>query len=258
MTCGEYRVVAEPERARERAEEEARRVLDVLRYSLPALYSDRLRVAVGLVGDIGRTVRLTPIFSADNTFFRLATQRIGSLSEFELSAENVQTMTEIGAFEIANLLSLRSKQLSSFEDVLLRAVHWFANAQTQTDQENELLSLVTSLETFFTPEPGEPIADAVARGVACVVSTDPATQAYLYRRMKKLYDERSRIAHGGAKVILRKDLDELELIAAEVIAVLVRRKGEFTGKVGKKALQNWVKKQMLANEHSMRSEEMAD
>ena len=53
--CAEFRVIAEPGRARERAEEETRRVLDILRYSIPSLYPDNYRVSVSLMGEITRT-----------------------------------------------------------------------------------------------------------------------------------------------------------------------------------------------------------
>lgn len=240
MTYGEYHVVAEPVRAYERAEADARRVLDVLRYAIPACYATNLKVGVGLLGDLGRTNRLTPIISADNTASKLRTQSVGPLSLFHVSSENIQTMADIGALEISKLLEQEESSLSPFDSALLRAVHWFANAQVQGEQENELLSLVTALETFFTLDPGQPIADAVAKGVACVIGQDMQTQTYLYSHIKGYYNSRSRISHGGTKVILEADLKELRVMVGEVLAQLVKRRGEFKAKDGKKQLQAWV------------------
>ncbi len=46
----EYRVVAEPTRAQERAEDEVHRVLDLLRYAIPHIFKKGVSIAVGMVG----------------------------------------------------------------------------------------------------------------------------------------------------------------------------------------------------------------
>ncbi len=63
--CAKFQAIAEPERARERAEEETRRVLDILRYCIPFLYPSNLRVSVSLKGERNRQLRWTPIISCD-------------------------------------------------------------------------------------------------------------------------------------------------------------------------------------------------
>ena len=49
--CVKYKKIAEPEMARKSAENEARKVIDILRYAIPALYKESERVAIGLQGE---------------------------------------------------------------------------------------------------------------------------------------------------------------------------------------------------------------
>ncbi len=59
--CAEFKIVVEQKRARERAEEETRRVIDLILYSIPALYQKGLRVTTGLFGEVSFVSRITPI-----------------------------------------------------------------------------------------------------------------------------------------------------------------------------------------------------
>ncbi len=64
--CAEFKVVAEPGRSLERAEEESQRVIDIFRYAIPALYSSKdKQVVIGLQGEFSRQLRHAVIISAD-------------------------------------------------------------------------------------------------------------------------------------------------------------------------------------------------
>ncbi|MGB8346711.1 MAG: hypothetical protein WCD86_17620, partial [Ktedonobacteraceae bacterium] len=125
--CAEFNVNAESQRARERAEWEARQVLDLLRYSASVLYSKGLNVAVGLQGEVISVIRIIPVLSLDGQSTELITSREGFLSPFELSPENIQKMEQIGILKVAKLLENPKKQ-TSFEKTLLHGIHWFATS----------------------------------------------------------------------------------------------------------------------------------
>jgi low affinity Fe/Cu permease len=62
--CAEYRIIAEPDKAREMAEDEARRVIDLFRYAIPAMYGSSQKVTIGIKGDINSAIRYIPIISS--------------------------------------------------------------------------------------------------------------------------------------------------------------------------------------------------
>jgi hypothetical protein len=216
--CAEFYAIAEPQRVKERAVKEIREVLDLLRYVIYVLTEKGLEIAVGLHGEVISTVRTSFIFALDGQSFQEHSTRVGSLSSFELTSENIGKMEQIGIFKVAEILKQPHK-VTDFEQMLLRGIHWFATSQTQFERENELLNLMTCLETIFTrsgPDFINPsISDQVADGVARLLTTD-------------LYGMRSGVSHGGAKVILEADLKDLRNIAKELIIQMIEWKDKYT------------------------------
>ncbi len=241
MVCSVHRVIAEPIRARERAEEETRRVLDVLRFSIPSLYRPELNVSIGLFGEVCFSKRLVPTFSEDIRF-GIAIKSIGPLCQFEVSNENIREMETIGVFVIADLLNKKSRELNDFEEIIIRAIHWYSDSQLQQEGANQLLSLISCLETFFTPKNSDPIANSVAEGVALIIARDLESRKKVKQWIKKVYRIRSRISHGGEKDVLEKDLRYLSFIGQKVIAMLIKKKGDF---LSQKNLLEWIEEEKL-------------
>jgi hypothetical protein len=238
--CARFEAVAEPIRMRERAEEECRRCLDLLRYAIPSLYPKDLNVAVGLSGEVAPAQRLTPTFSSDA--YDINMKSVGPLMPFEFDPRNIEIMEQLGVLEVSTLLKKPHTDLTNYENALLRGIHWFADAQVQPEIENKLLSLTACLETFLTPKDGSPIGNSIAEGAAMMIADDLESRRYLKRRVKQLYGMRSGVSHGGRKVILEPDLAELTAIARVLTMKMIERKGEFQSQ---KALLGWIEEQKL-------------
>lgn len=240
--CAEFRVIAEPGRARERAEEETRRVLDILRYSIPSLYPDNCRISVSLLGEIISTSRWIPIISSDSKSFSESSRLIGPLVPFELGDSNIKQMEEIGAFKLSDIIAKPEKQLTDFEKTLLRALHWFSSSLTQHEIENQLLNMITCLETLLTPRGSNPIGTAIAEGVAILIRTGVENRIILKKKVQEIYRLRSAISHGGKKEIFESDVKELREISKTLIKTMIKRKDEFKSQ---KELLDWIEKQKL-------------
>ena len=241
--CAEFRVIAEPGRARERAEEETRRVLDILRYSIPSLYPDNCRISVSLMGEITRTSRWIPIISSDSKSFSESSRAVGPLVPFELGDSNIKQMEEIGVFKLSDILAKPEKQLTDFEKTLLRTLHWFSSSLTQHEIENQLLNMITCLETLLTPRDGNPIGTAIAEGVAILIRTGYEDRIILKNKVQKIYRSRSAVSHGGKKEIFESDVKELREISRTLIKTMIKRKDKFKSQ---KELLKWIEKLRLS------------
>lgn len=246
-TCTRFEVTAEPERAKERAEEETRRVLDILGYCIPFLYPSNLRVNISLKGEIDRQLRCTPMISSDGKSASLPSRVIGPIAPFALNNENIDKMGKIGAFRLFSILTKAKRELNDFEEALLRSIHWFSNHLNQVEIENQFLSLVTCLETLLTPRGDDPIGNSIAEGIAILLITDDgnrndmvARRMNMKSRLKKLYRKRSGISHGGSKQVFESEVRELRMIAKILIAEMVRKKDEFQAQ---KDVLDWIDKQ---------------
>jgi hypothetical protein len=236
--CGEVRVVAEPRRAEEIALEEARRVIDLLRFSILLLDRDKDKKVIGLQGEACEDTRATVSIKAGDT----GVNYMGSVvfHPFPLTRQTVEAMQEIGVFVLSDLL--RKKGLTDFEEVILRAVHWLASAQAQFENENALLNLVTCLETFLKPAKDDPITATIAEGAAILTATGLEERKRRKNRVKAFYGMRSRLTHEGHGEILSSDLAELTGIARDLTVQMIRRKDEF---LTQESLRNWIDDQKL-------------
>lgn len=245
QVCSIFKVVAEPEQAWIRAEEETRRVLDLLRFAIPALYPKGFNVAIGLQGEVFRVSRWIPILSTDGKSFTAQENIVGPLIPFEINDPHLERMIKIGMFKMSKVIAKLDKELGDFERVVLRALHWVANSQTQEESENKLLNLITCMETFLTPRDGNPIGTFIAEAVAILLADNLENRKRLKKRVQELYRLRSAVSHGGRKAILDTDLSELEKIAGILTMTLIKRMDEFPTH---KALFDWIESKKLGGE----------
>lgn len=231
IVCAKFSVNAEAIRAKERGEDEARRIIDLFRYAIPVIYSDQLRVSVGLYGEVLPTVtKLSPIISNKGKIFSMRYESTGPLQAFALSNENKEIMKEIGVFRLANVLRKHRNKLTDFERTLINGVHWFATSQTQNEIENKILNLIICLETFLVPRDGNPIGTFIAEGVAFILSKDLENRLLIKSKVKTFYNKRSKLSHGGSKDILESEYYELLLFVHQFVRIMIQRKDEFKSK----------------------------
>ncbi|WP_395598139.1 hypothetical protein AB4P95_27985 [Pseudomonas sp. A1437] len=212
-------IIAEPNRAFERAKDEARRVIDILRYSSKFIYPLSEDVRIGLIGDHPRADRIGYVTREKG--FLLTSDAVGSPRAFVVDKAALTTMDSIGALELAGYLN--EEQLSPFKECLLRAVHWYSSAITQSERENSYLHLMIALETLFTPEKGEPIANTIAESTALIINTTLPGRKQIKKFIKKCYGTRSTIAHGGKQTVSDTDLWELLIMVSNVIRQLTKK-----------------------------------
>src|SRR5207237_71510 len=88
--CVEWRGIAEPNQAVILAEEEARRILELLRFSIPMLYATTSAVVIGLQGEALAGSRHTLTMTPDLRNFFQTFNLTGSVIAFELSSSNLE------------------------------------------------------------------------------------------------------------------------------------------------------------------------
>ncbi len=194
FTVAEYSIVADPERAAERALDETRRCIDFLRFLIATepRWSDS--VQVGFCHDVG---------GSEWTMFVTGTQFVHLLKSFasparrayHIDSHSVHEFARLGLDSLAEALARNTA--TRFDRILARAIHWFSDAQVQRESEGQLLSLVTALETLFTPPKVERIRLAIAEGAAQLIGEAYNDRIWLRNRVLGLYSKRSEISHGG-------------------------------------------------------------
>lgn len=239
-----FEVLAEPIRARERAEIETKRAIDLLRYSVPSLYSNDYEVKVGLLGDVPKkTTRFEPTLALDNSNFSLNKEIAGPIVPFQFNEKNLKIMEDIGVFVLSEILQNTNDNIKEIESALLRGIHWLGNSTIDNDIENSFLNLVICLETFLTPRNRDPIASSIGEGVAFALAEDVESRKRIKKKIKDFYNKRSGISHGGDKSVHIGELVYLQRLTISFTVWLIDNIDKFNSV---KDLLNWVEDQKLS------------
>lgn len=239
--CAESEVVAEPIKAKEIAEKRTLSVIHLLRYSIPTIYNEK-KISIGLQGEIGET-RLTPIIAKDGSKFKFNLELASFKRYFEISKDTKDNFKKIGVFELSKLL--KKTELTDYEDVLIRGVHWFADSINQNETVNKYLSLIVCLETFLSPNKTAPISNSLAEGIALLLYEGFGKRKKIKSRVKELYDLRSKVFHGGCtKSIKEEDYNDLRSLLQNLIIFLIGKKEKLKTK---KELLELIEQKKLSN-----------
>lgn len=216
-------VVAEPARAFERAKDEARRAIDILRFTSKTLYNISEDIRIGLDGDHPRADRRG--FVSSSTGVVVTGDAVGSVRPLIINEDAIEHMKVTGAMSLAGFLTIEKP--TKFQESLLRSVHWLSSAITQSEHENKYLHLIIALETLFTPPKGEPIANTIAESAALVINNTLPGRKQIKKAIKQAYGTRSIIAHGGKKPITDSDYYTLLIYVINVLMNLIKKHSEF-------------------------------
>lgn len=236
-TCSILRAVGEPQKVFEIAETETRRALDLIRFSIPALYPARQRVNVSLAYELSTGFRNVPVIATDGSSFALHANRAGPLRPYVFTNKTSGRLDDIGVSRLSELLRKPRTSLTGFEKALLRSVHWFASAYGQEEPENALLNLITSLEVLFTPRDRSPIATSVAESAALVFGEDLESRLEIKRLVLARYNDRNKISHGGRLAVEESEVEQLMAVVGEVLVRMVERLDEFRSR---EAIAEWL------------------
>ena len=233
----EYIVCAEPTRAKERAIEETRRVIDVLRFSIAALYDEAYKVNIAINGEIIQNVRHVSMISTDKKHFSFGTDSVGAFLHYEINNKTIKILKDIGVNKLFNILKKEFESLTEFEKTIFRTIHWYASHTIQDEIENKLLNLITSLETLLTPRDGNPIGNAIAEGAAIIYTEGIENRRKIKKRIQVLYRTRSAVSHGGKKSVTEQDIFDLKFIIRNIISILIEKLSEINTQ---RDLLNWI------------------
>lgn len=249
----EFKSVSDSIKIIEKALEEIHRVLDILRFSIPYLFSEHfyegiifpghtkqiyqewVNMNAGLPGEIiedGISI-ITHFYGSYSTQYL----NVGHLFDLDISKETIKKFEKLGVFKLLNLVKRGS--LNEFEKTLLRGIHWFSNAFVHNRVEDKFLNLIICLETFLTPDQKdqEPITASIAEGVALLTEDTLVKRKSTRKRIKEFYGKRCALSHRGSGKIEPAEYRELLSITKRFILIMMSKLESFNTK---EDLRNYI------------------
>lgn len=251
--CAVHHITAEPERAKETAEEQTQDVLDLLSYFISFIHSRDYNGAVRLQGEMASGHRTTLLLTSDADRLHQVNQRTGAYMPIQFTAEDIEDMKRLGIFDVSAIIE--SGRPTKFQKTVLEGIRWFAASQRQDVLDIEFVNLVTCLENCLTPNDSSSISASVAEGCALLLQDDLKPRRELRAHVSEIYSIRSGIVHRGKRITSERDklcLAHLRAIARDLLLVLIKE--HINDFKSKDDLLEWLTEQKLAPKSDPTSE----
>lgn len=206
------------------ASERLNRVLDLVRFSLPHWLTYSREAGFGIQAQFPSTTTSYHLHADGFSFNRDQT-------EFPVAIDQkaITVMQSIGVFELADLLS--SVKVTDLERAILRSIHWYARAESESDTIHELLSRVISIETILIVPDERPISSWVSESTAMILRDHVGDRESLRDAVANFYKCRNEIVHGGNKfenlLVKAGGIHALRKINGDLIAWAIHHRGQF-------------------------------
>jgi Apea-like HEPN len=242
-TFGEIEVEAfDRDAAVSLAEKTLRGTIDALNY-FGEFFSD-MEARVFLPGDAAPCRCITVISrkaEPSNNVFAFGTK--GPMGLFSFPSTN-SPAKGVEAFErVSNLLA--SSNTSDLEDRILAALKMSGRASTDDRNDSAFLRSCISLETLLSNKDQGEITLAFSLRAVHLIFTDASMRMDWFRKMKKYYGLRSRLAHAGTADISDADVANVRLISRQAIFMMLVTE-PFNKMIKADDLERWFEQQLLA------------
>ena len=210
--------VAEVNQARISSSQSIGMALSVLKFLTPYTQDLPEYVGLGLPGEFAMAAYSSIVFSEDgsfNTDFPLA----GRYLPFKIDDQFLQRHGD--ALEsLSEIIVSRSR--SEIEERILVAIQWAGRAHSDSQPQQQVLSLMTALECLLNPTNGKPLRIGVSESAVLLVGSEGLEERLkLFHFLGSMYDVRSKIIHGGSAEPSDSDIANLQQVVGAVIMRVV-------------------------------------
>lgn len=219
----EFLAVADPQKTKELALIETRRVIDILRYTIAWTEEDHTNVMVGIAGELIDDRPCIPVFGHNGRICYKSSVQPKWKYPVRLNKEKIMSNRYVPLFNL-----LEKNELTDFEEAILTSIHWFSMSYEQREDENKLLNLMTSLEAFC--KDGFEIRKTISETVALVTSDDVDNRKKIKKFIMDRYKERSKISHGERQVISNGNLTDIRTTTKIFINKMIKNMKNIKGR----------------------------
>ncbi|MHB0859611.1 MAG: hypothetical protein ACYC5M_18865 [Anaerolineae bacterium] len=185
----------------------------------------RIEIA-GLLGteDISSVYLCCPpaVEDSDNRSYA-CDYRVNQVLPHVITEQTVRQWTSSGLEVVVRTLKNEDRVPGHAESRIYYAITWYGRAMSASTEEEQFVALTTALESLLVAADGtKNIAQRLADSVSALVGSGYESRKGIQDRMKKLYELRGKVVHGGNPVPM-EELRELNEIVRRTIWAFIRR-----------------------------------
>ena len=237
--CASITLVGDVQMCRYLAVAELEPIVDFFQL-MTAIYEPNFKgIQIRLGGDLVTRQPPSLVVKGDGTRI-YDEQKLAFDHRLEVDQSKIDQMrTNFGS--ILKIFAKDGEDRTDFEAVILRSMHWIADADRQKLPENKTTSYITAIEMFFSASDA-PITRDVSEGVATIMRSTLAERRELLGEVAALYATRSRISHRGERLENDDNAIKLKNIAVNLLSKLGNMSSSFADLPG---LRAWLADQRL-------------
>jgi hypothetical protein len=240
--CADIIVKAEKEKSYFKALQEIENAINLLRCYIPLIFSSGLRVKIGIDGSIIKRTHVSYLsIETVGGQFNGKGLAIGPLNEYELNPASLKHLKDNGHLDQFGAILYKDKSSrTELENRIVTAIRWIGSGINEEANCDKFLKLAIALECLLLTREEEGKRAPIAERCAYLLTRDPQKQLDIDKRVKKLYDKRSKIAHEGETEIEKEQLAYMKRIVLSCLLEICPKTSEW------KSIQdivNWSQEQ---------------
>ncbi len=146
------------------------------------------------------------------------------IRRYEIESDDINNWRENGLVKILTCIVATEPELGSAEARIRNAVTWFGRALRGESISEQFVGLSIALESLLVGEENLNITQRLADGVSFLLGLDFSHRGEIGKRVRYLYNVRSKIVHAGIPAS-DQSLFSLEEIVANTIISFVKNEG---------------------------------
>lgn len=231
--------VAEACQARVNALHDIDMALSILKFLTPYTQELPEYVGLGLPGQFTAAAYSSIVFSENgsfNTDFPLEGRYLPFKVDDQFLERHREKLESLGEIIV-------SPSRSEIEERILVAIQWAGRAHSDSQSQQQLLSLITALECLLNPTDGRPYRIGLSESAVFLVGPNLLEDRLsLFQFLGSMYEARSKITHGGSAKISSSNITSLQRVVGAVIMRVVEIRHKYPTR---KALESQLERARL-------------
>lgn len=208
--------------AYEKALHEVDHAINLLRVYLPLLFHESYNKKIGICKTIFFKEHM--LFSTNRSgSFEFTNHKFGPLGYYNLNKERVEHLKKTCQFiELSDILSKDRSMRSDLETTIVSGIRWLGMGVHEDIACDKFLNYAIALEGLLVKKGDRGKTQKVAERSAFII-WGPSAKPKDIERMRRLYEIRSDIVHGGMEEINEEDLESMREVTTQCLFYLSER-----------------------------------
>jgi hypothetical protein len=239
--CADITVYSELIESYSKALNEVENTLNLLRFYIPLLYSQDPKVKIEVYGNHNNIISgFRSLLSIKQySEFNCRMERFGPLELYIMSQDRLNYLRQNCYLDLlGSIFSKDKKDYNDLERRIINSIRWIGTGIQISSNCDKFLMYIIAIESLLGDEKEK--AAPIAERCAFLLSDVPEKRIQNDKKMKSLYDTRSKIVHEGVTEITAEDAGSAQWMAISCLFAVCKRLNNWQNL---DQIKKWIREQ---------------